>query len=523
MHLIVSCGVLLSIVSVAAAQTSVDRNISNTAGFDAEPSLGINPLNSNNIVAAWMSTFNLKVGIKTRHSTDGGATWGTIQQVGHLVTSYQSADPSLTFNKNGDAFLSYVDYKTTFDSGAVCIRKSTNGGATWGAPIVVRDIHETSNMAIDRPWIAIDRSATATSGTIYVTTKPAKENINRAHTYMKRSTNDGVTWSADILVDDSTSFPSVNGSMGVVGVGPSGRLFVAYTSPQGVVNRLILASSTNGGQTFQRTVIQNSFSSLDTNYQNGYTLAVNPSVDGNIVVASTDVRFGDPDILLSYSTTFGTQWSSPRRINDDVQSNGVGQDMVWADFSANGTLGIAWRDRRLNGPTATVPFDVYTTISTDGGATTRPNKKISSASSTFSSLTSGNDFLGIALDNQRLHVAWGDWRNSNWEIYFNTELFSTYTFVQESGTVPGAFGLEQNFPNPFNPSTTIVFRLPMQTRVRLIVSNILGKEVAALVNETLPAGIHSVRFDGINHPSGVYYCTLAADGFTQARMMVLIR
>jgi len=53
----------------------------------------------------------------------------------------------------------------------------------------------------------------------------------------------------------------------------------------------------------------------------------------------------------------GSNWSTPIRVNDDPKNNGVVQDMVWADFSPSGSLGISWRDRRLSGTSDTVPFD----------------------------------------------------------------------------------------------------------------------------------------------------------------------
>ena len=520
-----------------SAQTNNDKNISNSPFFDAEPSLAINPTNPDNIVAAWMSVFGLRIGIKTRHSTDGGATWGTIQQIPHQFPSYQSADPSLVFSRAGAAYLCYIDYKNnSLDSGGVFICKSTNGGASWNMPVLVRDVRETSDLALDRPWIAADKSGGARDGHLYVTSKPAPWSTPPYHLHLKRSTDGGTTWSTDILVDDA-SFPVVQQSMGVVGVGPTGRLHIVFVSPQGIVGRLACASSPDGGATFQKSVIHNSFGSPDTNYQNGYTLAVNPLIDGNLVVASIDNRNGDPDVLLSYSTNAGANWTLPRRVNDDAIGNGVGQDMVWADFSPNGTLGIAWRDRRLNGPTATVPFDVFTTISTDGGATTRPNRKISSAISAFSSLIRGNDFLGVALDNQNIHVDWGDYRNNNWEIYYNKEAFTTFTGVEELGGVPTKFRLEQNYPNPFNPTTEIRFQIAevrgqksevrgqksAVSHVTLKVYDVLGKQISMLVNEKLAAGNYSVNFDGNNLASGVYYYTLTADGFVQTKAMVLMK
>ena len=62
--------------------------------------------------------------------------------------------------------------------------------------------------------------------------------------------------------------------------------------------------------------------------------------------------------------------------------------------------------------------------------------------------------------------------------------------------LPEQFHLGQNYPNPFNPSTVIPYQLPVSTRVRLEVFNLLGQQVVTLVDEELPAGSHSVRWDG---------------------------
>ncbi|HMK39353.1 MAG TPA: aryl-sulfate sulfotransferase [Bacteroidota bacterium] len=78
-----------------------------------------------------------------------------------------------------------------------------------------------------------------------------------------------------------------------------------------------------------------------------------------------------------------------------------------------------------------------------------------------------------------------------------------------SGT-PQAFALEQNFPNPFNPSTEIRYALPRRAQVSLEVFNTLGQQVSTLVNGTEESGFHEVRFDGSNFASGVYYYRLRA-------------
>ncbi|GAB4290190.1 MAG: hypothetical protein Kow0098_08590 [Ignavibacteriaceae bacterium] len=86
---------------------------------------------------------------------------------------------------------------------------------------------------------------------------------------------------------------------------------------------------------------------------------------------------------------------------------------------------------------------------------------------------------------------------------------------------PLQFALEQNFPNPFNPSTTIRFSIPGQNFTRLAVYDVLGKEVAILINETLEAGFHEIQFDASSLPSGAYFYRIQAGDFVQVRKMLL--
>jgi hypothetical protein len=105
------------------------------------------------------------------------------------------------------------------------------------------------------------------------------------------------------------------------------------------------------------------------------------------------------------------------------------------------------------------------------------------------------------------------------------------TTVQGSGrAVPSVFALLQNYPNPFNPKTGIRFQVPGVSDVRLSVYDILGREVAVLVNERKAAGTHEVPFDATGLASGVYIYRLTASlpagqagSFTATRLMSLVR
>jgi len=96
------------------------------------------------------------------------------------------------------------------------------------------------------------------------------------------------------------------------------------------------------------------------------------------------------------------------------------------------------------------------------------------------------------------------------------------TGVEDNG-VPTAFELFQNYPNPFNPTTSIKYALPKESRVRIAVFNILGQEVATLVNSVKPAGYHSVDFKANNIPSGMYIYKIETESFTQVKKMLLMK
>ena len=88
---------------------------------------------------------------------------------------------------------------------------------------------------------------------------------------------------------------------------------------------------------------------------------------------------------------------------------------------------------------------------------------------------------------------------------------------------PDQFALEQNFPNPFNPATTIRFSIPIEVQVNLSVYNILGEKVRELKNEVMKPGYFEVKFDASTIASGVYFYRLKAGEFIQTKKMILLK
>jgi photosystem II stability/assembly factor-like uncharacterized protein len=155
----------------------------------------------------------------------------------------------------------------------------------------------------------------------------------------------------------------------------------------------------------------------------------------------------------------------------------------------------------------------------------------------ISNLTCNIKYITKAYPNGEFAVAGGDFTNFN-NNYLNGEISITTNgggpigIVPISTEIPSLHSLSQNYPNPFNPSTYIEFDVSKSSFVSLKVFDVLGREVAALVNENLKPGTYEVDWNASNYPSGVYFYTLVVGentnkgnniSFTETKRMVLLK
>jgi hypothetical protein len=101
--------------------------------------------------------------------------------------------------------------------------------------------------------------------------------------------------------------------------------------------------------------------------------------------------------------------------------------------------------------------------------------------------------------------------------------FEYSNVIEVDAGLPKVFALEQNYPNPFNPSTVMSYQLPVASNVSLKVYDVLGREVATLVNGRQEAGRYSVSFNAASFASGVYFYRLQAGNFVQTKKMMLVK
>ena len=136
----------------------------------------------------------------------------------------------------------------------------------------------------------------------------------------------------------------------------------------------------------------------------------------------------------------------------------------------------------------------------------------------------------IKFVNTQICFAVGAENSSGGKIFKTTNGGET-TVNNINSHLPKDFSLSQNYPNPFNPTTNIKFQIPdlsfqhalSWNPVKLIVYDILGKEIATLVNEKLKPGEYEISFDAANLPSGIYFYTLSTEDFKETKKMILLK
>lgn len=486
-----------------------------------EPSIYVNPQNTNKLIAG-ANINNLF------YSNDGGYTW--------TVTTLTSAtngvwgDPVTMVDTAGNYFFFHLANPPSGNwiDRIVC-QKSTDEGLTWNDGSYM-GLNGTK--AQDKQWAVVDR----TNNNMYVTwtqfDQYGSSSPNDVSVILfSKSTNEGETWSPALKINevDGDCIDSDNTNEGAVpAVGPNGEIYVAWAGPEG----LVFDRSLDQGETWldEDIFVADFPGGWDydipgINRCNGLPITVcdlsgGPN-HGSIYINWSDQGNGidDTDVWVVKSTDGGDNWSLPLRVNDDPP--GKHQFFTWMSIDqVTGRLWFVWYDRREYDDNNT---DVYMAVSEDG-ADSFINFKVSE--SPF--LPSGNVFFGdyncVSSHNDVIRPIWTRLNNgqlSVWTAIIDPEAVIT-TDIEVAQKPLAEMG--PNFPNPFNESTVISFKLHEPGLISLKVYDVMGKEVASLINnEYRLRGKYIERFDAsrIRLNPGMYYFSLTGAGINVKRKMML--
>lgn len=408
-----------------------NQNVSQGFVFDGEPNLAVDPQNTQHIVVAWMGyKFNESIVIKTRNSIDGGNTWSPVVSIPHFSVGNQSADVSVQFDHLGNVYLCYIDYdNANMTNGAIYVVKSTDGGNNWDTPVEATSITDCPNKyCIDRPWMEIDRSTGPNQGTIYVTSMNADRNVSPPYNpYLSVSTDGGASFQPPRFLDtvNYLAGSSIPQPMPSPAIGVDGIFYAAYPSyvtSQSLYATIILASSTDAGNSLNHEFIAygGSGTAVTDPFAKKASLFITDESDVNhmamIILAEYN---GDADIFISETFDKGASWSTMERVNQDPVSNGILQDLVWADYNETGDLAVTWRDRRNSGVSGyKQPTEIYAGI-LFRDSTQFIEMVISDQIVAHDTILEGkgNDFMDVELIGDTLYAVWGDMRANALNIY----------------------------------------------------------------------------------------------------------
>lgn len=214
--------------------------------------------------------------------------------------------------------------------------------------------------------------------------------------------------------------------------------------------------------------------------------------------ANGDSIYGDP---RNYYESYRIMEGLRRDGSPIVHPNGYVTKYV---FSGNPVNGTGWNQAQENdqrflmstGPVNMLPGDTQVIVTA---------QIIARGSSNLNSITLLKQYCAIASE------------------FYNSCYNTLPIGIINHSALVKEFHLYQNYPNPFNPTTQIKFDLPKDEFVTIKVYNVLGKEVAMLLNEKKVQGSYNISFDGSSLPSGVYFYRLQAGDFTETKKMVLIK
>lgn len=508
-----------------------------SAVTQTEPVIAISPTDSNLLFVS-AATINTSNGFRSEGvyvSTNGGMTWwGTDTCTGQLISNHNGS-PGVMIHPEGRFILTHNGLVFP----GIYSHYSTDKGLSWSNAYTI-----SSDQAEDKGSSGMDdHPSSPFYGRLYVAWVRLLIPFPLSFAY---STNAGSSWTAPAAVNGT---PPSRCSGGSIAIARNGTVYVSWagmtaTTPL-IEDFAGFAFSTDGGVSW--SVTQNAF---DMNGINGTlpekgNIRVNglPQIvvdnsggacDGWLYIVTTQKNLApagsDPDIILYRSTNRGATWSQGIRVNQDALNNGKIQYFPAMDVDSFGGINIIYYDDRF---TTSDSAEVIYARSMDGGNTWTERvisehrfkpKPIVGGASNYQ-----GDHIALKASGTKLYALWMDDDAGLYQVWM--AILRLGPSAVSDVELPQRFELEQNYPNPFGAAiapgqhaTTIRFTVAGSTSsIRLQVFDVLGREVATLVNETRQPGIHTATFDGRNLPSGVYLYRLTAEGRSLTRKMLLVR
>jgi hypothetical protein len=312
------------------------------------------------------------------------------------------------------------------------------------------------------------------------------------------SSNGGITWTnTSINVDGYTRTALTPGT-----------LHVTRNIQVGNAQEKLYMRSLDLGQTWQDA------ETLSTIDGRSAAEAAMASSDSMVYVAWRDgvacAAFVGCTVMGRQTVNNGQTWLTPVVLTDIPR----GYEPT-VELNNHGVISIVWTDE----VTSNGILHIVSRVSKDNGKTWCPIYDMTPADSTV-------EHPNAAVSSSAVHVVWSQLvggNNGTFRIFYRRGRFLVSGLEGRSEGLPSIVRLNQNYPNPFNTTTVMSYELRVKSWVRLVVYDLLGREVATLITGMQDAGYRSVQWDGSGMPSGVYYYRLTAGNGAETKKALLIR
>ncbi len=477
----------------------------------------------NNVYLAFVN-FTGGASLALMRSTNNGAAWTLIS--GNLGNGTPNPGPDIAVDRNGKVYVAW------YNGGGTAIRTSTDGGTTWTTAVQASNHSQPGSLdsfgryvlkndirVNGMPHIAIDMTTGSHSGyvyNLYVTNPPGPD---KADVYITRSTDGGATWNSGSPVRVNNDAGITDQWMADVSVDNQGRVWAMWWDSRNDDANNVLCEqwagcSTDGGLTFSNFVVSSQFNpnsvligqAGSSNYIGDYQGMSGKTFTFPCYTAQNNSRQDFTAYLPDYGMSFA-------KAVDSVNQNGSNTNTVFIPMMGpySGTVTYTTSVSPSPAPgTLTLNFTPSNVVNLTGTPSSVGLTIIASATvptQTYTVTVTGAETGGPRTHSRTFSV-----------------LVGNFTGISHTGNeIPQTYQLFQNYPNPFNPSTVIYYSVPKQTLVNLKVYDVLGREVASLVNAVKLAGDYQVTFDASNFPSGVYYYRINAGDYTDVKKMILIK
>lgn len=307
-----------------------------------------------------------------------------------------------------------------------------------------------------------------------------------------------------------------------------------FSQPGGFINAIWMFDSLNGfangdpvGGTWELLKTMdggNSWLPAATLIQNGTESGWNNSM----FVSDPNIYFGTSDSRIYHSTDRGATWTSQIITYPNAFS-------IWFNDSTHGFMGGSQLNQTSDGGNTWASLNTLPGSAIIGALTAMNSVwwAVREENVIYQSTDNGASWdtqyvaptTGLYFDMARAR----DPHSNNLILAVRNDggisayIINGPTGVKQENNVPSTFNLEQNYPNPFNPSTRIQFNVPTAGNVKLTVFNVLGQEVATLINGAVTAGEHQVTFSASSLPSGVYLYRLQQGNSVMIKKMLLLK